>query len=210
MIKRTRTHGSTGDVYRGAMRWVWRGVIGLLVLAVLVPVLVVAGAAVGLSPRYWTGTQLVAVRLTAGLSSTPPHTAEGRTYSSTELDALRDSLTVPDLPKGVYMWGPNYDRRQIIFTTSSLTHGGLAFSHNRYGDRAAVEWTPLSGMPSMEGSPPAPSAWSQTNPIGTWCTLVTGFPAYLAAGVLLTAGGWLLVRRLRRKRPATTPSPAEG
>jgi hypothetical protein len=193
------------------MRWVRRGAVGLAVLAVLavlVPALVVTGAIAGLSPRHWSDTQLAAVQLPYPIDSRPPPDTEGRTYTERELDSLRDGLTPVDLPEGSIMFYTDGRRRQVIVATAGLAHGGFALCGDRYGDAVALTWRPLDGAGTIDGPATAPSAWRRPSPFTSWLTLATGFPWYLAAGVLLTVGGWLLVRWRRRSRPAAAPIPA--
>ena len=63
------------------MTWVWRMVFGVLVMALLVPALVVAGVVAGVSPRHWSGTQLVRIDLLF-LDSTRPTAPRGESGSS--------------------------------------------------------------------------------------------------------------------------------
>jgi hypothetical protein len=165
---------------------------------VLVPVLVVAGAIAGLSPRHWRGTQLAALQLPVLIVSNPPPDAEGRTYTESDLASLLDGLTFIDLPEGTFLIYADGDRRQVIVATPAITHGGFAFYGYRYGDAVALTCWPFAGASGFDGSEQAPSGWSRTSSFTSWLTLAIGFPWYLAAGVLLTISGWLLARWLRR------------
>lgn len=199
------------DAYRRVMTWLWRIVLGVLILALLVPVLVVSAVSVGLSPRHWSGTEMVAIDLRFLGRTSPPSDPEGRTYPDSELASIRDGVSHSDLPDGVVMVSTDSGRHQVIVATTALNYESFRYYHDRYGDAVALTWLPLSEQASADMSTRPPSTWSASKALSSWLTLATGFPWYLGAGVVLTIVGWLLLqlpRRRRRTKAATTAAQA--
>ena len=67
----------------------------------------------------------------------------------------------------------------------------------------AARLSPLEPIAYLDGPPPnAPSQWSRADPVGTWFTLLTGFPWYLGT-VLAVVALWSVLQARRSRRPAT-------
>jgi hypothetical protein len=195
------------------MRLVGRIAGTLVAILVGVPVLVIGAADLGLEPRHWSGTRLSGVDLSATSGQEcPPRSVSmrGTKYASADLEAMGVGIMRERLDPVVEGWvDPCHDRYQIVVVR--LDHSTLA-ALSRYGDAVAVRLNPFMGR----GAPTAafgeapvnqsagldrilPFWLSHEDPVGTWFTLLTGFPWYLGGGLAAVAAWWVFaVRRSRR------------
>jgi hypothetical protein len=207
-----------------ALRLVVRIATTLLAILVGVPVLVIAAADLHLDPRHWSGTRLSGVNLSAiTFQECPPsaYSVPGRTRSQADMDAARDAVEAGitrDNLEAVFQGGldPCHDRYEV--QVYYLDHRTLT-ALSRYGDAVAVRLNPyVSGHAVLDAAGPTPGEgavigtavpyrvlpyWlSHQDPVGTWFTLLTGFPLYLASVLAILAAWWALAirRHLRRRR----------
>ena len=137
---------------------------------------------------------------------------ERRLLSASQLRALQEAVTdglQAAHIEGAYMIEVDAERNQVMLSVTSLSHDGLATVARRHGDAVVIRWSPLTPPAYNNGPPPdPPTLWDTARPVTTWFTLATGFPWYLATGLLLTAAGWWGLLRARRRR--STPAPVGG
>jgi hypothetical protein len=134
----------------------------------------------------------------------PPGSASvaGRTYSEADLQAVSDRV-IADRIGPIFMgWvDPCHDRYEV--TASRLDHTTLA-AISRYGDAVAVRLDSYSPLATIGVAGPdtytPPSWWTRADPVGTWFTLVTGFPLYLGGVLAVLAAWWALAIRRHRRR----------
>lgn len=173
--------------------------ITVLCVAVLTPLLVLATAAAGLGPRHWSGVPLSGLELPfldsyAGASGARPWA----------LDEVTDELIAMKYTGWISVYGA--EGGVVRVETTRLDSSLFGALGSRFGgDTVGVVYSPLTpaGMPGGRGdNRAAETAWQRTDPIGTWITLLVGFPWQLGAVLVLTALTWALLVRRRRTRPA--------
>ncbi|MEV0460924.1 hypothetical protein [Catellatospora methionotrophica] len=169
--------------------------ITMLCVAVLTPLLVLSAAATGFGPRHWSGVRLAGLQLPF-LDAAP--TSSGTRAQN--LDTVTDELVAMRYRGWTAVYSVAGDRVQL--ETTRLDFSLFSTLGSRFGgDTVGVVYSPLT--PPMAPDPPgdgpaAETTWQRTNPIGTWFTLLFGFPWQLGTVLLLTALGWTLVLRRRR------------
>jgi hypothetical protein len=184
------------------MRRIWPPVLGAIGVLVILPFAVLVGAASGVPTTHWSGVSLGGVALLPAMGSIG--------QSGPDLDAARmahlervmhDAVPLPG-HDDVVMTYISFRRGQVVVGTSSLSHGLFGDLSRRYGDDVTVSYEPWAQpMSLLEAGGARPPSWfSRHEPLATWFTLVTGFPWYLGAAVLLEAAALVLWRR--RRRPA--------
>ncbi|WP_144120999.1 hypothetical protein [Catellatospora sichuanensis] len=175
-------------------------VITVLCVAVLTPLLVLVTSAAGIGPRHWSGVPLSGVQL--------PFLESGPISSGTRpaaLDEVTDALIAMD-HRG---WTAVYTGTDglVHVEVTRLNHALLRDLGGDYGgDTVGLVYSPLTppmwpGGPG-DGTPAVETTWQRTDPVGTWVTLLIGFPWQLGSVLLLTAIAWALVLRRRRVRRA--------
>jgi len=194
----------------------------LVVILLWVPVLVIAAAHAGRDPRHWSGTRLSYVRLGAYDASCSGFISDPKAkHTQADLDAVSGRVLGEHLDS-VHMTGPDpcHDRLEVM--VPSLDHATL-FALSKYGDALAVRLDPYwSCCDELQAAVPTstkadanvaagsyrilPFWLSHEDPVGTWFTLLTGFPLYLGSVVGALAAWWALavVRYRRRPQPAAT------
>ncbi|GAB3866119.1 hypothetical protein GCM10027610_117790 [Dactylosporangium cerinum] len=180
-------------------------VITLLCLMVLVPLMVLSAAAAGLHPRHWSGIPLSAVDLP--FADTSPRGADSRLPA---LDEVTDTLIAMKDHGWVEIYGGQDGRIYIV--TTRLSPSALPDLGHRFDDETVgVIYSPLTPPMHLDGpgdDSTTETWWQRTDPLGTWVTLMFGFPWQLGIALLLTAVGWAFVLRRRRRRQASAPQPA--
>jgi hypothetical protein len=167
-----------------------------------------------LAPSYWdadadlvvlgavtnAGVQL---RDTLGRSSGTRYEVRRRATSSRDLRQGMDRVTF-NAVDGLVESGVDEPGDRLEWTVTRLGHCTMA-SAAGYEVPVAVRLDPFAApVTTMElvlgqpDPPKRPSQWSRADPMGTWFTLLTGFPWYLGTVLLLAAAVW--IRLLRRSR----------
>ncbi|WP_144126607.1 hypothetical protein [Catellatospora sichuanensis] len=179
----------------------FRAVVTVIVLSLAVPILVLASAAAGLAPRHWSGIPLSGWEVP--YLDAKPRQKPG-TVRPPHLDSVADE---------VFSWrdstlvamAPLHDGSVYIQTTR-LTPSLLAELGRRFdGDKVSVVYSPFYVLPSLAGGDGGGdrvrigSRWERADPLGTWVTLMFGFPWQLGVALLLTAFVYVAVPRLRRR-----------
>lgn len=188
-------------------------VITLICLMILVPLLVLSTAMAGLSPRHWSGVPLSSVRVLylelhslSGSGGTRPPV----------MDEVTDALiTMED--SGWVTVIPGRDGRVYIETTRLSPSLLPDLGHRFGGETVGVVYSPFAQRSRLMDLPldgrsdhsTTETWWQRTDPLGTWVTLMFGFPWQLGTALLLTAIVWAFVLRRRRIRPAPEPQPAD-
>jgi hypothetical protein len=179
--------------------------ITLLCLMILVPLMVLSAAVAGLHPRHWSGITLSSVEVP--FLDTRPRPADARPSA---LDEVTDALTAMNDHGWVESFGGEDGRIYIV--TSRLSPSMLPDLGHRFdGGAVGVIYSPLAartGLDEPGDGSTAGTSWQRADPLGTWVTLMFGFPWQLGAALLLTAVMWVLVLRRRRGRRASAPQPA--
>jgi hypothetical protein len=123
---------------------------------------------------------------------------ERRAHSTRELTDVMDAAT--DLSRYDVFWTAiDAEHNRVTVASPRLSHGLYAVAA-RFGDTVAIVHTPFGGPGYIDEPPPnPPSWWSRADPPGTWFTLTTGFPWYLAAVAVLVGALWILPRLARRR-----------
>jgi hypothetical protein len=179
-------------------------VLAVLCVAVLTPLLVLSAAAAGFSPRHWSGVPLAGVQLP--LLDAGPASSGTR---PTALDAVTDELVAMEYRSwtAVYAGAEGLVHVGTTRLSSSLFR---EFGSRFGGDTVGVVYTPTTPPTfpgGADGGHGPETTWRRTDPVGTWFTLLTGFPWQLGTVLLLTAIGWALA--VRRRRRAATTGPAQ-
>jgi hypothetical protein len=189
-------------------RLVVRIAITLLAIAIGLPIVVIGAADLGLDPMHWSGARLSGVALSPiSRQKCPPGSAsvQGRKYGEADLQAVSDRVIGDHLDPIFMGWvDPCHDRYEV--TVCRLDHTSLA-AISRYGDAVAVRldsYCPLfTDLVAGPDTYTPPGWWTRADPVGTWFTLVTGFPLYLGGVLAVLAAWWALaLRRYRRRRTA--------
>ena len=96
------------------------------------------------------------------------------------------------------------EHNRVELTVTKVGHSLFAELHARYGDAVEVRFAPFQPVASTlelrlgQPAPPAPTA-DRRDPFGSWLTLLTGFPWYIAGSLGVVAGLWLLPSLVRRQ-----------
>ena len=150
-----------------------------------------------LAPSYWDpdAGQVVLGAVTdegvqrreaLGRSSGTPYRVERRRHSSRELTGTMHAV-IPDPSGAAVMSGTDARGNRVELTVTRLDHSLLA-RIGRHDGAVAVRLSPLQPIAYLDGPPPnAPSQWSRADPVGTWFTLLTGFPWYLGTVLAVVA-----------------------
>ena len=161
---------------------------------ILPPLLVMSMAIVGLSPRHWSGVALSAVDLL--VIDTNPHWGGTRPPA---MDDVTDALSTMEDNGWVAVIGGQDGR--VYVETSQLSPSLFPELGRRFGgETVGVIYSPLAQRATLLGPGSNTETWWQrTDPLGTWVTLMFGFPWQLGTVVLLTALVWAFVVRRRRQ-----------
>ncbi|MER7001686.1 hypothetical protein ABT297_01340 [Dactylosporangium sp. NPDC000555] len=171
---------------------------------ILVPLLVLSTAVAGLNPRHRSGIPLSAVELPF---LDRPHSAGTRPPA---LDEVTDALITMKDTGWVEDFG-GQDGRIYIVTTRLSPSPLPDLGHRFDGETVGVIYSPLASRSSLDkqgDDSTTETWWQRADPLGTWVTLMFGFPRQLAAALLLTVIVWAFVLRRRRRRPVPEPQPA--
>jgi hypothetical protein len=170
--------------------------ITLICLVILVPLLVLSTAVAGLHPRHWSGIPLSTVELP--FLHNRPHSAGTRPAAQ---DEVTNALVTMKDPGWFEDFGGQDGR--IYIMTSALSPSLLpGLGHRFDGETVGVIDSPLagrSGAAEQGGDSITETWWQRTDPLGTWVTLMFGFPWQLGTVLLLTAIVWAFVLRRRHK-----------
>ncbi len=180
------------------MNRVLRAALTALLLAVLVPVLVLASAAAGLAPRHWSGIALSGWEL-PWLAVKPQQGA--LVERPTQLDAVTDELIA--MGDGGWFAVVPLSDGSVYVETRSLEFSALSRLGRRFGgDQVSMVYSPLQpdAYPMDDDGGSRRTLWQRTDPLTTWVTLMFGFPWQLGVGLLLTAAAYLLLARRRAAR----------
>jgi hypothetical protein len=165
-----------------------------------------------LAPSYWDANSGqvvlaavtdagVAERRNLGESSGTPYRIEFRPNSARELYATMHAA-VPTSDRSAHMSKVDAERNRVVLHVDRLGHPLFAeLARGFGGEKVAVVAAPFAPLVYI-GERPAdePSWWSRSDPPGTWLTLATGFPWYLASSMAVAALFWLMLL-LRRHQP---------
>ena len=176
------------------------GVLTLACLAVVIPVLVLGAAAVGLAPRHWSGVPLGGVELPF-VDLNPYH---GGTRPD-HLDAVTDALVSTEDAGWVAVVGGSDGR--VYVEVTRLNAAMFTLLGDRFGgDAVGLIYSPFTPPAYLDTADPASAEtwWQRTDPLGTWVTLLGGFPGPIAAGLVLAALGWTLIVRRRRSKATSS------
>ena len=174
-------------------------VITVLCVAVLTPLLVLTTAAAGFGPRHWSGVPLSGLDLPLLDSYTGANGAQ-----PTALDGVTDELIAMRYTGWISVYGA--EGGVVRVETTRLDSSLFRALGSRFGgDTVGVVYSPLTppSMPAgMDDSRAVETAWQRTDPVGTWITLLVGFPWQLGAVLLLTALAWAAAVRRRTRLAA--------
>ncbi|MEU7820911.1 hypothetical protein [Catellatospora sp. NPDC049133] len=181
-------------------------VLAALCVAVLTPLLVLSTAAAGFGPRHWSGVPLTGVALP--LLDARPTSSATRVAA---LDAITDELIATQYRGWTALYTGADGRVQI--ETTRLSAALFRELGDRFGgDTVGLVYTPMT-PPMYPGGPDGghtvETTWQRTDPVSSWLTLLVGFPWQLGTALLLTAAGWALVLR-RRRRAVAEPAHGDG
>jgi hypothetical protein len=188
-----------------------------------------------LAPSYWdpdTGRVMlgavtdegVRLRESLGRSNTSgaPYQVVRLKHSTFDLRALQDFV----VEHGGDYWtvvsaGVDAQHNRVELTVRRLDHSTLA-AMGRYHGEAAVRLTPFAlfaanvaartdadAVPGASplADPVALPTLRYADPVGTWFTLLTGFPLYLGGVLAVLAAWWVVaIRRHLRRHPEATPA----
>ncbi|GAA3206982.1 hypothetical protein ACFO1B_19675 [Dactylosporangium siamense] len=179
-------------------------VITLLCLMILVPLMVLSTALAGFDSRHWSGISLSAMQL-PWLDSSP----RGSDTRPSNIDEVTDTLIAMEDHGWAEIYGGQDGR--IYITTRRLSPSLFPDLGDRFdGDEVGVIYSPLMPEVSLDGPGDGSGTgtwWQRTDPLGTWVTLMFGFPWQLGTALLLTAIVWTLILRRRHSRRASAPQP---
>jgi hypothetical protein len=174
------------------------GALTLVCLGVLIPVLVLGAAAVGLAPRHWSGIPLGGVKLPI-VSLNPAGHGPRPSHMNEVTDAVRTDSAAVRVSGGS-------DGRSYVGVTRLNSTVFTVLGDRFSGDAVGVIYSPLEPVAYID-SPPSEGAawwWQRTDPLGTWFTLVVGFPWAIAAGLVLASLTWALIVLRRRRKAASS------
>lgn len=177
------------------------GIITLVCLVIVTPLLVVSMAIVGLNPRHWSGVPLSAVDLL--VLDTNPHWGGTR---PPVMDDITDALSTMEDNGWVAVIGGQDGR---VYVETSRLSPSLFFELGRRfgGETVGVIYSPFAQRATLLGPGSNTETWWQRmDPLGTWVTLMFGFPWQLGTVVLLIALALAVVVR-RRRTKARGPEP---
>jgi hypothetical protein len=191
------------------VKWIWQQpLVGALGFLVVLPVAVLVGSSIGVPTVHWSGVAMANAKLLPNADSV--HQGDRGELVGTRqdrLDSVQNSVTYLDHP-GLQMVYPSWARDQVIVGTTALSHGLFSDLGDRFGADVAVEYSPFQPL-ACDDPPCAGPSWSERHqPLATWFVLVTGFPYYLAAAVLieLVVFGLWDYRAARRRTDRVAPS----
>lgn len=176
----------------------------VLTLVIVIPVLAVGAAVTGLDPRHWSGVSLSALDLPF-VDLNPYHGGSRPPV----MDEVTDALSATERDSGWLMVLGDHDGRVYVKSTRLSNTLFAELGHQFGGNTVGVIYAPMDRRLQLAGvgyeSGGDESLWQRTDPIGTWTTLLFGFPSALGAAAVLTTFVWtlLLRRRLKRTRSAT-------
>jgi hypothetical protein len=171
----------------------------LISLMIVIPLLVVSAAVGGLDPRHWSVVSLSA--LDVPFVDLNPYHGGSR---PPVMDDVTDALSATERDSGWVMVLGDSDGRVYVTSTRLSNLLFIELGDQFGGDAVGVIYVPMDRRPELYEagyeSGGDESTWQRTDPVGTWTTLLFGFPAVLGAAAVLTAIVWTLVLRRRRKR----------
>ena len=173
-----------------------------------------------LAPSYWdagAGTVVlgavtdagVGARRNIGESSGTAYRIERRASQRAGIEAIQHAV-VP-APDGSARWSVvDAEHNRVELASDRLSHSRFANLATRFGaDTVAVVAAPFAPLVYIDERPAnPPSWWSRADPPGTWLTLATGFPWYLASAVAVAALFWILPLLRPSARPTGCRPPA--
>jgi hypothetical protein len=152
------------------------------------------------------------MRLALAQGQAPPYRIELRARSSRELTDVMHRATELDR-HGVTWTVVDAEGNRVLVGARRLNHD-LFTAASRYRGAVAIVYAPFEPETYLDGPPPdRPSFWSRTDPPAAWLTLMTGFPWYAGAMVVIVGALWAvpwLSRRNRRRVDATEVVPSPG
>jgi hypothetical protein len=175
----------------------WASVVAALGFVVVLPLAVLAGSSLGVPTVHWSGVSLAGAELW-------PNWGLVEQGGPGELDAaqLAHLQSVQDAAidrphAGLFATYTSYDRDQVVVETTALSHGLFTDLADRFDGDVTVFYSPIQPVSSLDGvaavgQRAVPSWWERHEPLATWWLLVTGFPWYLGAAVLVELGGLAL------------------
>jgi hypothetical protein len=171
----------------------------VLTLMVMIPLLAVGAAATGLDPRHWSGVSLSALDLP--FVDLKPYHGGSR---PPVMDEVTDFLSATERDSGWVMVLGDQDGRVYVVSTR-LSNVLFAELGHRFGaGTVGVIYGPMDRRFQLAGvgyeSSGDESVWRRMDPIGTWTTLLFGFPSALGVAAMLTTFVWTLMLRRRHRR----------
>ncbi len=176
-----------------------------------------------LAPSYWDANSGqvvlaavtdagVAQRRNLGESSGTAYRIESRPNSAQQLNATMHAA-VPTADRSAHMSEVDARHNRVVLHVDRLGHPLFAELATGFGgERVAVVAAPFAPLVYIDERPAdEPSWWSRADPPGTWLTLATGFPWYLASSMAVAALFWLMLfLRGRQPKVAGPPSASSG
>jgi hypothetical protein len=141
-----------------------------------------------------------------------PYQVVRRKRSWSDLNGLQKAATNDSDVWTAAGAGVDAPHNRVELDVRRLDHSTLS-KLSRYDGAVAVRLNSFAGFasnqPPGQAVPNYPGRWATADPVGTWYTLLTGFPLYLGS-VLAALVVWWAVAVVRHRRRRRTAAPVEA